>query len=64
MVLPTGDNSNRGATPVVGELRYNTEAPGAEVWNGTEWVSVAGDNSQADALVIGEAIDEWTLILG
>jgi len=64
MVLPIGDNSNRGATPVVGEIRYNTEAPGAEVWNGTEWVSVAGDNSSADALVIGEAIDEWTLILG
>ena len=48
-------------------MRYNTEAGdegGAEVYNGTEWVSVAGDNSQADALVIGEAIDEWTLILG
>ena len=66
-VIPVGDDSNRGATPVVGELRYNTEAGdegGAEVYNGTEWVSVAGDNSQADALVIGEAIDEWTLILG
>jgi hypothetical protein len=66
-VIPVGDDTNRGATPVVGELRYNTEAGdegGAEVYNGTEWVSVAGDNSQADALVIGEAIDEWTLILG
>ena len=66
-VVPVGDDTNRGATPVVGELRYNTTAGdngGSEVYNGTEWVSVAGDNSQADALVIGEAIDEWTLILG
>jgi len=66
-VVPVGDDTNRGLTPVVGELRYNTTAGdngGSEVYNGTEWVSVAGDNSQADALVIGEAIDEWTLILG
>ena len=63
-VLPTGDDTNRGATPVIGEIRYNTNSPGAEIYNGTEWVSVAGDNSSADALVIGEAIDEWTLILG
>ena len=66
-VVPVGDDTNRGATPVVGELRYNTDSGdtgGQEVYNGTEWVSVAGDNSQADALVIGEAIDEWTLILG
>ena len=66
-VIPVGDDTNRGATPVTGELRYNTVAGGdggAEVYNGYEWVSVAGDNSQADALVIGEAIDEWTLILG
>ena len=66
-VVPVGDDTNRGLTPVVGELRYNTDSGdtgGQEVYNGTEWVSVAGDNSQADALVIGEAIDEWTLILG
>jgi len=64
IVLPTGDNSTRDATPVVGEIRYNTEAPGAEIWNGTEWVSVAGDTGDADAIVLGEAFDEWTLILG
>jgi len=65
-VIPTGTNAQR-PTPAyreTGMLRYNTEAGYVELWDGTQWVSVAGASgsitfTQAENLVI-----EYVIILG
>ena len=42
VILPVGDNSTRPAAPVEGMVRYNTEDKRVELYDGTNWVSVAG----------------------
>ena len=40
IVLPTGDTSERGATPTAGTLRYNTSIGLLENYNATGWTSL------------------------
>ena len=42
VILPVGDNSTRPAAPLEGMVRYNTEDRRVELYDGTNWVSVAG----------------------
>jgi hypothetical protein len=42
VILPVGDNSTRPAAPLEGMVRYNTEDKRVELFDGTNWVSVAG----------------------
>ena len=42
VILPVGDNATRPAAPVEGMVRYNTEDKRVELYDGTNWVSVAG----------------------
>ena len=40
--LPSFTNSNRPATPNVGQIIYNTDENKAQIWNGSEWDEVGG----------------------
>ena len=40
--LPKGTTAERPSSPVVGQFRYNTETPGAEIYDGTTWGAVGG----------------------
>ena len=65
LVVPTGDDSGRRATPEIGELRYNTQALGVlEVFDGTQWMSAVGNNASVSAEEVLDILDLWTLILG
>lgn len=40
--IPVGTTSERPATPLAGQLRYNSTLDQAEVYSGTEWKAVGG----------------------
>lgn len=40
--IPVGTTTERPATPVAGQLRYNSTLDQAEVYSGTEWKAVGG----------------------
>ena len=41
-VLPSGTTAQRDGSPSAGYLRFNSDTPGFEGWNGTEWGSIGG----------------------
>ena len=41
-VIPTGANFERGAISELGMIRFNTTDNRVEIYNGTQWISVAG----------------------
>ena len=43
--LPKGTTAQRPSSPVTGQFRYNTETPGAEIYDGTAWGAVGGGGS-------------------
>lgn len=47
MVIPVGGNSDRPplAFTEIGQMRWNTDAGRTEIWDGSNWVSVAGTAS-------------------
>jgi len=60
MVIPVGTNSNRPPSlyTEVGQMRWNTDAARTEIWDGDNWVSVAGTNTgisraEAEELALG-----------
>jgi len=63
-VVPLGDESNKGATPQQGEIRWNTALGIEEVYNGTQWIAARGIVDNVTAAQMGELVDEWSLILG
>ena len=52
--FPSGDTNARPVSAVVGLTRYNTEEERLEVWNGSVWASVVG---QQGGITFGEAED-------
>jgi cytoskeletal protein CcmA (bactofilin family) len=46
-VLPVGNNLNRITSPSnpIGLTRYNTDDKRAEIWDGHEWISIAGQGA-------------------
>lgn len=38
--VPIGNNSNRPSSPETAMIRWNTDIPGFEFYNGTEWLSI------------------------
>ena len=45
VVIPVGDNTTRPLTPVLGMMRFNTLYSIVEVWDGADWINVAGTSS-------------------
>jgi hypothetical protein len=41
VVLPAGSTAQRPDNPVFGLIRYNTDLPGVEYFNGTQFISLA-----------------------
>ena len=64
VVTPVGDETNKGATPQQGEIRWNTALEVQEVYNGTEWIAARGIVDNVNSSEFEEIIDFWTLVLG
>lgn len=63
--LTAGDTASRRSNPEVGEFRFNTQENIAEVYSGTEWIEATGPAGETiSAELMGEIVDEWSLILG
>jgi hypothetical protein len=62
--FPAGNNSNYPASPVTGQMRYNSSVGYEEVYNGTAWQSVIGLNGEATATQVNDLMNIWSLILG
>lgn len=43
--LPAGTSAERPATPVAGQLRFNSETNTVEGFNGTVWGAIAGGST-------------------
>jgi len=62
--VPVGNDANRPASPVKGQIRTNTDAGEVEVYDGTEWISAAGDfDTVTEAEMFDTALIQ-TLIYG
>ena len=66
MVIPVGGNANRPplAYTEVGQMRWNTDAARTEIWDGSNWVSVAGTSSGISRREAEELALEIVLTLG
>jgi hypothetical protein len=42
LVLPTGNTTQRPASPYQGTIRFNTGSTDVEVWDGTQWTGIGG----------------------
>jgi hypothetical protein len=40
IVIPVGDDNNRSANPVAGEIRFNTSIGKVEGYNGVHWANI------------------------
>jgi len=65
VAFTAGDTVSRRSNPEVGEFRYNTDDSIAEVYDGTDWVAATGPAGDiVSEELMGNIVDEWTLILG
>ena len=64
VVIPSGTNSNRPATPELGQTRYSSERGFVEIWNGADWVTVSGASSAATEEEIVAETNLWAFVLG
>ena len=66
LVIPVGTNAERPplANTETGQMRFNTDASRAEIWDGTNWVSVAGSQSGISRAEAEEIAFEIVLSLG
>jgi hypothetical protein len=66
MVIPSGGNTQRPplAHTELGQMRWNTDAQRAEIWDGSNWVSVAGTSSGISRADAEELALEIVLSLG
>jgi len=66
LVIPSGDNTTR-ITPgleVLGMVRWNTEQQYTEIWDGTQWISVAGSSGAITYAAAENLAIETVLLLG
>jgi len=66
MVIPVGGNGNRPpiAYTEIGQMRWNTDAARTEIWDGANWVSVAGTSSGISRREAEDLALEIVLALG
>ena len=66
LVIPAGGNAQRPplANTELGQLRWNTDAARTEIYDGTNWVSVAGSSSGISRADAEEIAFEIVLSLG
>jgi hypothetical protein len=64
MVIPAGDNSQRRASPEVGETRWNTDEGYLECYDGTVWVVSTGGGIEVTVEIMEDLGHVYTLMLG
>ena len=66
LVIPSGGNTSRPplANTETGQMRFNTDASRVEIWDGANWVSVAGSQSGISRAEAEEIAFEIVLSLG
>ena len=64
LLLPAGDNSQRRASPEVGETRWNTDLDYLECYDGTVWAVSTGGGVEVDVPIMEDLSHVYTLILG
>ena len=63
-VIPSGDNSQRRASPEVAETRWNTEEGYLECYDGTVWAVSTGGGIDVDVPIMEDLGHAYTLMLG
>jgi hypothetical protein len=63
-LIPTGNNSQRRATPEVGETRWNTEEGYLECYDGTVWIVSTGGGVEVTVEIMEDLGHVYTLMLG
>jgi hypothetical protein len=63
-VIPSGDNSQRRASPEVGETRWNTDEDYLECYDGTVWAVSTGGGIEVDVPIMEDLSHAYTLMLG
>ncbi len=64
MVVPAGNNSQRRASPEVGETRWNTELAYLECYDGTVWAVSTGGGIEVTTEIMEDLGHAYTLMLG
>jgi len=64
MVIPAGNNSQRRASPEVGETRWNTEEAYLECYDGTVWAVSTGGGIDVTVEIMEDLSHVYTLMLG
>ena len=63
-VIPAGDNSQRRASPEVGETRWNTDEDYLECYDGTVWAVSTGGGIDVTVEIMEDLGHVYTLMLG
>jgi hypothetical protein len=63
-VIPYGNSGSRPSAPTVGITRYNTADSRVEIFDGADWVSVAGSSGAVSLLDATELSVKYALTLG
>lgn len=64
VVIPSGDNSQRRSSPVVGETRWNTEENYLECFDGTVWAIATGGGEEVTTEIMNDLSNVYILVLG
>ena len=64
LAMPTGTTAERPLSPEIGMMRYNTELSITEVFNGVDFVGLAGTSTAISKDAIQELNEIYSLILG
>jgi hypothetical protein len=64
MLIPAGPNSQRSATPEVGETRWNTDVGYVECYDGSTWIVSIGPGDVVSESDMNQLINIYSLILG
>ena len=63
-IIPAGDNSQRRASPEVGETRWNTDEDYLECYDGTVWAVSTGGGIEVDVQIMEDLSNVYILMLG
>jgi len=64
VVIPSGDNSERPASPETGMTRWNGEVEYMEVWDGSGWIIASGEQDIISPEEFEDLLLQYTLIYG
>ena len=64
IVVPNGTDSNRGSLGQTAEIRWNTQQSILEVYDGSQWISAAGDTAGVDEAFMTQEAQLFALVLG